>query len=196
MGRHRQPKMHTHACSLCRSSKHEHTQTQTRMHARTHAAEGLRSVCWCDTVGWLVCWTRGSEREREMAFVISPSSPFFLPLTVRWMIAITGTISETKWRSMGQRDTAMGIQPSDYCAALPWERRAVYLSGGFVVSYAFSFLFHPANIKACSLKGKTARGPCEASVYGSQDGELTGSQRVSRKTRPNVADSGRAALIP
>lgn len=66
------------------------------------------------------------------------SCPFFLPLTVRWMIAITGAISETEWRSMGQRDTAMGNQPSDYCAVLPWERCAVYLSGGFVVSYAFS----------------------------------------------------------
>lgn len=104
----------------------------------THNAEGLRSVCWHDTVGWLVCWTRGSGRERDGVRDF-PFLALFLPLTVRWMIAITGTISETKWRSMGQRDTAMGIHPSDYCAALPWERRAVYLSGGFVVSYAFSF---------------------------------------------------------
>ncbi|KAG7215594.1 hypothetical protein INR49_022120 [Caranx melampygus] len=43
---------------------------------------------------------------------------------VRWMIAITGAISETEWRSMGQRDTAMGNQPSDYCATLPWEHSA------------------------------------------------------------------------
>lgn len=128
---------------------------QTRTHTHTHNTEGLRSACWRDTVGWLVCWTQGSER--EMALVISPSLAFFLPLTVRWMIAITGTISETKWRSVGQGDTAMGIHPSDYCAAVPWERRAVYLSGGLVVSYAFSFLFHPANIKASSLKGKTVQ---------------------------------------
>lgn len=137
MGRHRQSKMHTHACSLCRSYKHEHTQMQTHTRARGGGTE----VCVLARHSGVACLLDTRERERERDGVHDfPFLPFFLPLTVRWMIAITGTISETKWRSMGQRDTAMGIHPSDYCATLPWERRAVYLSGFFfVVSYAFSF---------------------------------------------------------
>lgn len=108
------------------------------------SAEGLWSMCWLHSQWGGLFVGHKRAREKRWCVRFPPFLPFFLPLTVRWMIAITGAISETKWRSMGQRDTAMGIQPSDCCATLPWEHWAVYLSGGFVVSYAFFFpLFCP-----------------------------------------------------
>lgn len=108
-------------------------------HARTHASTQSGRVWRClpvvqvlatTTHSGVACLSDTREQEKEMVCVTSPPLPlpplqppsffflFFLPLTVRWMIAITGAISETKWRSMGQRDTAMGIQPSDCCAAM------------------------------------------------------------------------------
>lgn len=113
-----------------------HTHINTNTHTNAECGRPVVHVLAPLTVGWLVCWTQESDR-KEMVCAISPFLALFLPLTVRWMIAITGAISETKWRSMGQQDTAMGIQPSDCCATLPWEHWAVYLSRGFVVSYAF-----------------------------------------------------------
>lgn len=145
--------MHTHTCSLCRSYKHGHTHSK---HTYTHThtlcrEEGLWSMCWlCSQWGGLFAGHKGA-RERDGVCDFPLSCPFFLPLTVRWMIAITGAISETEWRSMGQRDTAMGNQPSDYCTALPWEHCAVYLSRGFVVSYAFSSLSAAPPPTPCGL---------------------------------------------
>lgn len=86
------------------------------------------------------------------------------------MIAITGTISETKWRSMGQRDTAMGIHPSDYCATPPWERCAVYLSGVFFFFSPCCFIciflsLPPRRHKSCPLKKKKKKGRGRAGVY-------------------------------
>lgn len=113
------------------------------MYTKTCTKRGDCGLCVCGllTVGWLVCRTQGSERGGDGVCDFPLSFlPFFLPLTVRWMIAITGAISETEWRSMGQRDTAMGNQPSDYYTALPWEHRAVYLSWGLLFHMHFSCL--------------------------------------------------------
>lgn len=141
MGRHRQPKMHTHTCSLCRSYKHGHTHTNTRAQWR----EGLWSMCWlCSQWGGLFAGHKGARERWCVWFPLS--CPFFLPLTVRWMIAITGAISETEWRSMRQGDTAMGSQPSDYCTPLPWEHCAVYLCGGF---YCFICIFSSLSPPLC-----------------------------------------------
>ena len=122
----------THVHSIDHTSMGTHIQKGTHTQSRGTVIRVLAAL----TVGWLVCWTQGSERERWCVWF--PLSCPLLPLTVRWMIAITGAISETEWRSMGQGDTAMGNQPSDYCTALPWERSAVYLSCFFVL-YASSF---------------------------------------------------------
>lgn len=166
MGSHRQPKMHTHTCSLCRSYKHGHTHANTH----THPVERACGPCVGSAHSGVACLL--DTRERERWCVWFPLSCPFLPLTVRWMIAITGAINETEWRSMRQGDTAMGNQPSDYCTLLPWEHCAVYLCGGFVVSYAFSPLFHPSvwpfdvqNMKAssqnmCRLREGDGEGEC------------------------------------
>lgn len=111
------------------------------------------------------------------------------------MIAITAAISETEWRSMGQGDTAMGNQPSDYCAALPWERCAVYLSGGFfslffVVSYAFFLPF----LCVCGLLIHTQHESVLVKKYvqaereeQAKDGVYV-SQRGTPQTSTNVTD--------
>lgn len=46
--------------------------------------------------------TRERERDGVCDFPFLALLFVFLLLTVRWMIAITGAISETEWRSMGQ----------------------------------------------------------------------------------------------
>lgn len=63
MGKHRQPKMHTHACSLCRSYKHGHTHKYK--YAHTQRRGPVVHVLAPLTVGWLVCQTQERERKRE-----------------------------------------------------------------------------------------------------------------------------------
>lgn len=144
MGRHRQPKMHTHThvLSVDRITMSTHTQRHTYKHTRYK--------CWlCSQWGGLFAGHEGVRERWCVWFTLS--CPLFLPLTVRWMIAITGAISETEWRSMGQWDTAMGNQPSDYCTALPWEHCAVYLSGGllFHMHFPLSFTFPLCGLLMC-----------------------------------------------
>ncbi len=151
MGRHRQPRMHTPTCSLCRSYKHGHT------HACTHPMQRACGPCVDSTHSGVACLLDTRERERDGVCDFPFLALFFLPLTVRWMIAITGAISETEWRTMGQRDTAMGNQPSDYCTALPWEHCCLFVKGFccflcfFLSLFPFSvWPFDVQNMKASS----------------------------------------------
>lgn len=91
-------------CSLTHVFPVNHTSTGM------YAVEGL---CVGPSHCGVARWLDTREQEWDGACDFPSLGLFFLLLTVRWMIAITGAISETEWRSTGQRDTAMGNQPSD-----------------------------------------------------------------------------------
>lgn len=155
MGRHRQPKMHTHACSLCRSYKHEHTQMQT--HTHTHNAGGLRSVCWHDTVGWLVCWTRGSGRAREMACVISPSLPFFFASDSKMDDCNHRNHQWDKMEVYGAARHSHGNPPVRLLRRTAMGTpRCLFVWGFCCFICIFLFSSIAANMKASSWKGKNS----------------------------------------
>jgi len=125
---------HPHTCSLCRSYNHEYTHTEA--YIQTHTVQVLALL----TAGWLVCWARGSER--EMVCVIYPFLPPFF--------ASDSKMDDCNHRShQWDRVEVYGaVRHSHGKPAVRLLHRAAMgtlrclFVWGFVVSYAFSSLFH------------------------------------------------------